>query len=165
MSEPYRPLTNEERAVLIAKLQKKYEITKDPEVGRILHRLKLIHERAISRGNEPLRPRSTARRPEEMSDTPPTRERLLQVFKEAASPLSHDTKDQMGARHMLALAELFESWVFDRRLTPIQTTKLLGWAERFRRLAEEVGPDWDPPPPAQLSVLGYLGRVALDEDV
>ena len=92
-----------------------------------------------------------------------TPETLKRLFDQTAATLPRHCKNELSHRHMIALAELYESWVFDRRLSPEQTTSLLGMAEATRRLADEVGPDWDPPPPEKLSVLGYLGRLACDE--
>jgi len=59
---------------------------------------------------------------------------------------------------MVHLADVFEGWAIDRRVTPEQTAMILRWAEDMRALAERVGPDWDPPKPDKLSLVGFLGR-------
>jgi len=61
------------------------------------------------------------------------------------------------------LADVFEGWALDRRVTPEQTARFVGWAESMRTLAEKVGPDWDPPKSDKLTFMGFLGRRALDE--
>jgi hypothetical protein len=63
---------------------------------------------------------------------------------------------------MIALADTFEGWAIDERMTPEQSAKLVGWAESMRNLAEEVGPHWNPPTPEKLTLMGFLGRKAID---
>jgi hypothetical protein len=72
-------------------------------------------------------------------------------------------KRQLAYRHMIAVADTFDGWAQDRRLTPEQTAQSLGRSENMRRLAGEVGPSWDPTPPATVSLFGFLGRLVLDE--
>ena len=65
---------------------------------------------------------------------------------------------------MIHLADVFEGWAFDSRMTHEWTAKLAGWAGSMRTLAEEVGPDWDPPKlERRLSLIGFMGRNLLDE--
>ena len=52
----------------------------------------------------------------------------------------------------------------DARMTAEQTAKILGWAESLRQLAELVGPDWNPPEPERLTIMGFLGRQVLGEE-
>ena len=94
-----------------------------------------------------------------------TPDKLARLFQDAAENTFPNVKHDLGYRHMIALAETFESWVYDQRLSAIQTTNLLGWAERLRQLAEEVGPDWDPPTPKRVSLIAYLGRMVLGEEI
>ena len=74
-------------------------------------------------------------------------------------------RDQMAYRHMIALADFFEGWALDARMTPEQYAKLVGWAESLRRLADDVGPGWEPPAPDRLTLMGFPGRKALGERV
>ena len=94
-------------------------------------------------------------------NTPPNQ--LRQIFEQASGPMKEPIRDQLAYRHMIALADNFEGWALDARMTPEQTAKLVGWAESLRSLAEEVGPAWDPPTPDQLTLMGFLGRKVLDE--
>jgi hypothetical protein len=64
---------------------------------------------------------------------------------------------------MIALADVFEGWALDDRAAPEQSARTLEWAESLRALAREVGPEWDPPQPERLSLIGFLGRKTLDE--
>src|SRR3954449_1071424 len=65
-------------------------------------------------------------------------------------------RDELAHRHMVQLADVFEGWAMDSRVDLKQSVKLAGWAESLRQLAELVGPDWDPPEPEQLSVVGFI---------
>ena len=93
----------------------------------------------------------------------PSRDDLHHIFEEASAPMSGHLREQLAYRHMIALADTFEGWALDRRMTPEQTAKLVGWAESMRTLANEVGPDWNPPTPERLTLMGFLGRKVLDE--
>ncbi len=92
-------------------------------------------------------------------------EGLACIFDQAAEQRwSEDLREELGYRHMIHLADVFEGWAFDSRMTPEWTAKLAGWAGSMCMLAEEVGPDWDPPKPERrLSLIGFLGRKLFDE--
>jgi hypothetical protein len=77
--------------------------------------------------------------------------------------MSDHIREQLAYRHMMALAEIFAGWALDRRLTPQQSVMILGWSDSMRALADELGPDWDPPKPEHLTLMGFLGRKAPDE--
>ena len=93
----------------------------------------------------------------------PSPDDLRRIFEEASGPMSDHLREQLAFRHMVALAESFEGWALDTRLTPEQSAMLVGWAESMRSLADEVGPDWNPPKPKKLTLMGFLGRKMLDE--
>lgn len=90
-------------------------------------------------------------------------ERLQRVFEDAARSNWPTAKEQLAYRHMLALADMWEGWSMDPRTSPQRTAQLLGWADALRRVAYEVGPDWDPPRPECLTLIGWMGRKALGE--
>lgn len=92
-------------------------------------------------------------------------EGLVHIFDQAAEQRwSEDLREELGYCHMVHLADVFEGWAIDWRMTPEWTAKLTGWAQSLRRLADEVGPDWDPPRPTwRPSIVGFLGRKLLDE--
>ena len=145
------PLSSEERQKLIAKLERMSGDTrrsqqKRAEWARAACILRKMQQRIDER--------------EKRNRTP---EFLEHVSQAASEGTFQYCKSELGYRHMLALAETFESWVLDRRLSPEQTARLLGWSEALRRIADEVGAEWDPTPPERLSALGYLGRYVLEE--
>jgi hypothetical protein len=88
---------------------------------------------------------------------------LQNIFDEASAPMSDHVREQLAYRHMIALADAFEGWALDKRMTPEQTAKLVGLAESMRALADEVGANWNPPSPERLTLMGFLGRKMLDE--
>jgi len=89
---------------------------------------------------------------------------LHRISEEAAALKSNDPRDQLAYRHMLALADHFEGWALDKQVSPAQVAILMGQAENMRQLAELVGPQWDPPRPEKLSLLGFLARTMLGEE-
>lgn len=90
-------------------------------------------------------------------------EELKRIFKEARQHQWPGVPEQLAYRHMIALADVFEGWALDKRLTPAQSAMIIGWAESMRSLAEKVGPNWNPPKPDKLTLVGFLGRKAFDE--
>lgn len=90
--------------------------------------------------------------------------RHRRIFEEASEVCWPGVRAELGYRHMVHLADVFEGWAFDSRMSPEWTAKLAGWAGSMRTLAEEVGPTWDPPRPVgTLSVVGFIGRNLMDE--
>jgi hypothetical protein len=90
-------------------------------------------------------------------------DQLRHIFEQASGPMKEPIRDQLAYRHMVALADNFEGWALHPKTTPEQSAKLLGLSESLRRLSDEVGPDWDPPTPDHLTLLGFLGRKAVGE--
>jgi hypothetical protein len=93
-----------------------------------------------------------------------SQDELQRIFEKAAALKVRDLRDQLAHRNMLALADHFEGWALDRQVTQEQAARLMGHAENMRQLAELVGPQWNPPPLDQLSLLGFLGRTLLGKE-
>jgi hypothetical protein len=91
------------------------------------------------------------------------REVLDAIFQNTAEMTPSHLKPELAHRHMVALADTYEGWAQDRLMSPERSAQLLGWAESLRRLADEVGPAWNPPNPPTVSIIGFLGRLTLDE--
>ena len=87
----------------------------------------------------------------------PTRNALESIITECSAPPSH-LSDQLSYGDMLHFADVCEGWAQDERLELEMTAKCLGWADGMRRLADLVGPDWNPPDPPKLSLVGFLAR-------
>jgi hypothetical protein len=92
-----------------------------------------------------------------------SRDELRRIFDEASVLPADPVRDELAYRHMIAFADVLEGWALDERFAPEQTAMFLGMAESMRALADLVGPDWDPPKPERLSLIGFLGRSILDE--
>lgn len=90
-------------------------------------------------------------------------DRLERIFEENSLLLTPEARHHYAYRHMIALAEMLTGWALDGRHGPERSASLLGWAENWERLAGEVGPDWNPPEPEQLSLTQFLARTALGE--
>ncbi len=91
--------------------------------------------------------------------------RLKKVFEKVSSDYPPPYfREELSHRHMLGLADMFAGWSLDRRFSPERMASLLGWAEGLQRLADEVGPSWDPPRPVRLSIIGFLGRRVVGEE-
>jgi hypothetical protein len=91
------------------------------------------------------------------------REVLEAIFENSAFMKADHLKPQLAYRHMIALADTYDGWAQDKRMTPEKSAQMLGWAEGMRQLAEEVGPEWNPPAPPTVTLVGFLGRMVLDE--
>ncbi len=121
-----------------------------------------IHERPPRGGRFHLiadLPRPTISKAKAMAE----REVLEAILQHTAEMTPTHLKPELAHRHMVALADTYEGWAQDRRMSPERSARLLGWADGLRRLADELGPEWNPPTPPTVSAIGFLGRVALDE--
>jgi hypothetical protein len=88
---------------------------------------------------------------------------LREIYERASQLPSEDVKDQLAYRHMIYLADLFEGWALDEKVSRKNSAYFLGFAESLRTLADEVGPNWRPPESNALSALGHLVRWGLGE--
>lgn len=90
---------------------------------------------------------------------------LLCIFDQASiRSWLEDLRYELGYSHMMHLADVFEGWAFERRLTPNRTAKLAEWADAIRDLAATVGADWAPPIPVRrISIIGFLGLMLRGE--
>jgi hypothetical protein len=58
-------------------------------------------------------------------------------------PVAH--LDCLTGDDMMNLADMYEGWAQDPRLAPLNTARLLGWADGMRMLASEAGAGYEPP--------------------
>jgi hypothetical protein len=65
---------------------------------------------------------------------------------------------------MLRLADVFEGWAMGPNTSPEWSAKLLGWAEGWRKMAEKVGPNWAPPYPDRLSLIGFIAKTLREHE-
>ena len=69
-------------------------------------------------------------------------------------------RQQLTYKQMIALAEMFIGWALDKRNDPKRSAWLTGVSEGLLAEADLLGPDWNPPEPEELTLIGFLGRVA-----
>ncbi len=74
-------------------------------------------------------------------------------------------REQLNYEQMIALSETVLGWAHDERIEPERSAWLVGFSEGLVTEAERLGPDWNPPEPEKLSMLGYLGRLANGDKV
>jgi hypothetical protein len=87
-----------------------------------------------------------------------SRDELQRIFDEAASSFAASNRKQLSYDDMLDMADVFEGWAQDERISVEKAAMILGWAEGLRRLADEVGPEWNPPEPDKLNIMGFIAR-------
>ena len=88
----------------------------------------------------------------------PPLDELSRLFREAASGVHDSAKDQLTFADMHHLADTFIGWAMSSEITPEQSAALTGWAEALQTMAEKVGPEWNPPEPPRVSLIGSIAR-------
>ncbi len=74
-------------------------------------------------------------------------------------------RQQLSYEQMIALADMLAGWALDERTDPKRSAWLTGVSEGLMAEANLLGPDWNPPEPEELSLLGFLGRRANGDKV
>ena len=69
-------------------------------------------------------------------------------------------RQELSYPQMLALADILIGWALDKNTKPKRSAMLTGFSEGLLAEAEILGPDWSPPEPEELSVIGVIGRIA-----
>jgi hypothetical protein len=99
---------------------------------------------------------ANARRPMDVAAVP-SRDELQRILDEASN-VSDVSNDELSYDDMLRLADVFEGWAQGPNTSLEWSAKLLGWADGWRRMAERVGPEWRPPYPEKLSLIGFIAK-------
>ena len=82
-------------------------------------------------------------------------QRLLERRAEADKAGRSLLREQLSHDHMILLAEAMVGWALS---DPERVERWLALSDQLRDLADEVGPDWNPPEPERLSAMGFLAR-------
>ncbi len=69
-------------------------------------------------------------------------------------------QQQLNYEQMIALADMFIGWALGESIDPKQSAFLTGAAEGFLAEADLLGPDWNPPEPEEVTLIGNMGRFA-----
>ena len=84
---------------------------------------------------------------------------LLEEFTRGFSFDEH-VRAQLNYNQMHALADMFLGWALNESSDPKRSAWLTGIAEGLLAEADNLGPDWSPPEPEEVSLIGFLGRIA-----
>ena len=90
-------------------------------------------------------------------------EQLKEIYRSACQLPSNSAREQLSYHQMLYLGDVFEGWAQSKNVSRKNSANYLGYAEAIRKLADEVGPDWCPPEPRTLDILGRMARWGLGE--
>ena len=66
---------------------------------------------------------------------------------------------------MIALADMLTGWALHNENDPKRSAWLAGVSEGLMAEADLLGPDWNPPEPEKLRLIGFMGRVANGDKV
>ncbi len=69
-------------------------------------------------------------------------------------------REQLNYEQMIALADMFIGWALGKSIDPKRSAFLTGVSEGLLAEADLLGPDWNPPEPKELTVIGVVGRLA-----
>ncbi len=89
---------------------------------------------------------------------------LLEEFTRGFA-FDESVRQQLNYEQMIALADMLTGWALDNRNDPKRSAWLTGVSEGFMAEADQLGPDWNPPEPEELTLLGYLGHLANGDKV
>lgn len=89
----------------------------------------------------------------------PASDNLLEEFTRGFA-FDESLREQLNHEQMIALADVLTGWALDKRTDPKQSAWIKGFSEGLMAEAARLGPNWNPPEPERLSLIGYLGRLA-----
>lgn len=93
-----------------------------------------------------------------------TSDALLQEFTRGFA-FDESLRQELSSEQMIALSDMFIGWAVYEKTEPERSAWLTGFAEGLLAEADLVGPEWTPPEPAELTLIGYLGRLANGDPV
>ncbi len=84
---------------------------------------------------------------------------VLQEFSRGFA-FDESLRQQLNYEQMIALADMLIGWALDESSDPKRSAWLTGVSEGLLAEAELLGPDWNPPEPEELRLIGFMGRIA-----
>ncbi len=87
------------------------------------------------------------------------RDELLEEFT-LGFAFDESLRQQLNYEQMIALADMFIGWALGKSIDPKRSAFLTGVSEGLLAEADLLGPDWNPPEPEELTVIGVVGRLA-----
>jgi len=92
------------------------------------------------------------------------RDELLEEFT-LGFAFDESHRQQLNHEQMITLANTFIGWALGKNIDPKQSAFLTGVSEGLLAEADLLGPDWNPPEPEELTVIGIMGRLANGDTV
>ena len=92
------------------------------------------------------------------------RDELLEEFT-LGFAFDESHRQQLNHEQMITLANTYIGWALGKNIDPKWTAFLTGAAEGLLAEADLLGPDWNPPEPEELTVIGIMGRLANGDTV
>ena len=89
---------------------------------------------------------------------------LLQEFT-LGFAFDESVRQQLNYEQMIALADMFLGWALDKDNDPKHSAWLAGYSEGLLAEADLLGPDWSPPEPEELTLVGFMARIANGDKV
>ena len=89
---------------------------------------------------------------------------LLEEFTRGFA-FDESVRQQLSYQQMLALADMFTGWALHKENDPKRSAWLTGVSEGLTAEANFLGPDWNPPEPEKLRLIGFMGRIANGDKV
>ena len=87
------------------------------------------------------------------------RDELLEEFT-LGFAFDESLRQQLNYEQMIALADMLTGWALDKRNDPKRSAWLTGLSEGLMAEANLLGPDWNPPEPEELTLIGFIARIA-----
>ncbi len=92
------------------------------------------------------------------------RDELLEEFT-LGFAFDESHRQQLNHEQMITLANMFIGWALGESIDPKQSAFFTGFSEGLLAEADLLGPDWNPPEPEELTVIGIMGRLANGDTV
>ena len=87
------------------------------------------------------------------------RDELLEEFT-LGFAFDESLRQQLNCEQMIALADMLTGWALDKENGPKRSAWLTGLSEGLMAEANLLGPDWNPPEPEELTLIGVIARIA-----
>ena len=89
----------------------------------------------------------------------PGPDELLQEFTRGFA-FDAGLREQLNYEQMNALADMLLGWALHESSDPKRSAWFTGISEGLMAEADSLGPDWSPAEPEELSLIGFMGRIA-----
>jgi hypothetical protein len=74
-------------------------------------------------------------------------------------------QQQLNYEQMIALSDMLTGWALGTEFDQKRSAWLAGFSEGLIAEANQLGPDWNPPEPEKLTLIGYMGYIANGDKV